>query len=118
MWSRRVQSPFSSSSPPSSLNESLCATPTPPPPHPRAGRGGAGQGRRDEALDVVVIDGLAAGVAVVDEDHHQTLEDAAPCLPTLRDLLADGLHADVGRQLAFTPRRIDGGCEGQREEEC
>lgn len=58
-------------------------------------------------LDVVVIHRFPPNVTVVDEDDHHTLENAPTCLPSLRDLLADRLHADVGRELPLTPRRID-----------
>lgn len=60
-------------------------------------------------LDVVVIHRFPPNVAVVDEDNHHTLENTPTCLPSLRDLLTDGLHADVSRELSLTPWRIDSG---------
>lgn len=69
-----------------------------------AGPGAQGQSR----LNVVVFHGLAVDIAVVDEDGHHALEHALLHLAHLRDLLAYRFHADVGRQLPFPSRRVDG----------
>lgn len=72
---------------------------------------------RQKALDVVIVHRFTLYVTVVDEDHDHALEDAVPRLAPLRDLLANGLHADVSRELALPPRGVDGGCRRDTGEE-
>lgn len=69
---------------------------------------------RQKALDVVIVHRFTLYVTVVDEDHDHALEDAVPRLAPLRDLLANGLHADVSRELALPPRGVDGSCRRHR----
>ena len=69
---------------------------------------------RHARSDVVVVHRLPGRVTMMEEEDHHSLEDPSPALPPLRDLLADRLHADVRRQLAFASWSVDGGWEGWR----
>lgn len=60
-------------------------------------------------LDVVIIHRFSWCITVMEEEDHHSLKHSSFALSALWDLLPNGLHADVGWQLAFTPRGVDGG---------
>lgn len=60
-------------------------------------------------LNVVVVHGFSRCVAVMQEEYGHSPKHSHAALSPFGDLLPDGLHADVSRQLAFTSRGVDSG---------
>lgn len=59
--------------------------------------------------DVVVVHGFSGCVTVMQEEYGHSPKHSHPALSAFGDLLPDGLHADVSRQLAFPSGGVDSG---------
>lgn len=72
------------------------------------------ESRKDQS-NVVIFNWLPIDITVVDKNRHYSLKHALLHLTHLRDFLSYCLHTDVGRQLPFPSRSIDGALEIRKE---